>query len=147
MAILDTYVEFCDATTITATATSAIMGNVVDTGASPTLKDLGTSDIWFVLKIETAVTSNSAVTCQFYLYSDSVATLDSSATTHWSSTAIAKATLVRGYRVACVKLPSGDYERYLGIFCTTSGGTLLTGTANAYLTTCTPIWAAMPDGL
>lgn len=147
MAILDTLVEFCDATTITATATSALMGNVVDTGSIPTLKDLGTSDIWFVLKIETAVTSNSAVTCQFYLYSDSTADLATSATQHWASAAIAKATLVDGYRVACVKLPSGNYERYLGIFCTTSGGTLLTGTANAYLTHDTPIWAAYPDAL
>ena len=145
MAYLDVFAEFCDDSTITATDTNAIIGNVIDLGS--TGLDLGNTDIWCVIKIGEAVTSNSATTHIFTLLSDSTENLATSATTHYTSPSIAKATLVAGYTVAAFKLPAGTYERYLGLFEDTDGGALLTGTCNAYLTLNEPRWKAYPDAL
>jgi hypothetical protein len=131
----DSLLYFCDATTITATETNALIGDVVPLGTTPTLKDIGVGGppLYWVIDIQTAVTSNSAVTVQFSLLSDSTADLATSATTHITTPAIAKATLVAGYRLI-YPLPPGEYEAYLGIFAATSGGTLLTGTCDSYIT-------------
>ncbi|MCK9565893.1 MAG: hypothetical protein M0Q43_07585 [Methanothrix sp.] len=143
MAYLDEFAEFCDDTTITATVTNALVGDVVDLGTASL--NLGTTDIWFVAKIGTAVTSNSTGTITLTLLSDSTANLATSATTHFTASAV-KGTLVAGYKWIAVKLPAGTYERYLGIFCQ-SDSVLLGGTLNAYLTLVEPMWQAYPDAL
>ena len=99
MAILDANAQFCDASTITATVANAIVGNVYDTGSAPTTKDigLGAKPMYLVLSIDEAVTSNGSATVTFTLLSDSTADLATSATTHLTTGAIAKATLVQGY--------------------------------------------------
>lgn len=146
MAKLDAYAEFADAVDVTATETDAQVGDSYDLGS--TGLNLGATDAWFVVKIQDAVTSNSAVTCTFRLISDAQTALTpATATEHFSTGAIAKATLVAGYKVCAVKLPAGTYERFLGVTVSTSGGTLLTGTMNAYLTLDEPNWKAYPDGL
>jgi len=143
MAYLDKLAEFCDDTAITATVTNAIVGEVVD--LSTTGLNLGTVPCWSVAKIGTAVTSNSTGTITLTLLSDSTANLATSATTHFTASAV-KGTLVAGYKWIAVQLPAGTYERYLGVFCQ-SDSVLLGGTLNAYLTTVEPMWQAYPDAL
>ena len=150
MAIIDYNAQFCDADTITATVTDAIIGDVYDTGATPTTKDLGTNGgrpIYLVISIDDAVTSNGSATVEFTLLSDSTANLATSATTHWRSGDIPKATLTAGH-VICVPLPPGLYERYLGLFANTKTQTLNAGSCSAYLTFDPPTTkTAYPDGL
>jgi len=143
MTYLDKFAEFCDDTAITATVTNAIVGDVIDLGTASL--NLGTTDIWFVAKIGTAVTSNSTGTITLTLLSDSTADLATSATTHFTASAV-KGTLVAGYNWVAAKLPGGTYERYMGVFCQ-SDSVLLGGTLNAYLTLVEPMWKAYPDAL
>lgn len=143
---IDNYAEFCDTTTITATTTNAIIGDVIDLGAAPTTRNLGSGEqVYLVLTIDDAVTSESSANVTFTLLSDSTANLATSATTHWTSGAIAKATLVAGYKI-CVPLPHGNYERYMGLFAEPSAA-LTAGTCSASLVLDAPYWVALPDAL
>lgn len=148
MAIIDFNAQFCDEDTITATVTNAIVGDVMDTGATPTTKDLGVNGrvLYLVISIDTAVTSNGSATVEFTLLSDSTADLATSATTHISTGAIPKATLVAGYKIIR-PLPPGNYERYMGIFANTAVQTLNTGACSAYLTFDPPMHGIYPDAL
>lgn len=145
--LIDYSAQFCDEDTITATVANAIVGDVYDTGSVPTLKDIGTGEpVYLVLTIDEAVTSNGSATVAFTLLSDSTANLATSATTHWTSGDIAKATLVEGYKMV-VALPPGNYERYMGIFAETKVQTLNAGKVSAALVHGAPKWAALPDAL
>jgi hypothetical protein len=136
--ILDERTEFCDATVATRTlAQSAILGDVIDLGATPTTRDLGLSDgPWLVIQVTTAFVGATSTT-EFQLLSDSTANLATSATLHWTSGAIPVATLVEGYEIA-VKLPSGSYERYLGLWEINATAATTAGAVNAFLT---PVYA------
>lgn len=145
--LIDFNAQFCDADTITATVANAIVGDVYDTGSAPITKNLDAAKpMYLVINIDEAVTSNGAATVEFTLLSDSTENLATSATTHWRSGDIPKATLVQGYRLV-TPLPPGDYERYMGIFANTKVQTLNTGKCSAYLTMNPPSWAALPDAL
>lgn len=148
MAIIDYNARFCDADTITATVANAIVGDVMDTGATPTTKNLGVNGrpIYLVISIDEAVESNGSATVAFTLLSDSTENLATSATTHINTGAIAKATLVAGYQMV-YPLPPGNYERYMGVYAQTAVQTLNAGKCSAYLTLDPPQWAAYPDAL
>ena len=138
--ILDERTEFADAVAITGTAAAtAIAGDVIDTGSTPTLKDIGQSDgPILVIQVDTTVAaSGGAANVTFKLVSDSTANLTTSPTTHWTSGAIPKGTLVAGYEIA-VKLPPGNYERYLGVTFTPDTNDTTAGKINAFLT---PVYA------
>ena len=92
--------------------------------------------LYLVLQVDTTATSGGSATVQFHLASDASASVatDGSATYHFSTAAIPVATLVAGYTIAAVKLPSGVYERYLGILQTTAVAALTAGKINAFLT-------------
>lgn len=134
--ILDKELEFSNVQAVTATAIST---NVIDLQAgalyAPTLQDIGTGeDIYLVIIVGTTATAAGAATVTFTLESDSTADLATSATVHWTSGAIGKATLVAGYKVAQLKLPTARYERYLGLRYTVATGPLTAGTFSAWLT-------------
>lgn len=99
----------------------AISENVLDlrNGSLPTLANEGAGDgnPWLVIQVLTAAAGGDAAkTVIFTLESDSTADLATSATTHWTSATLTGATLVAGYRVCAVRLPSeATYERYLGV--------------------------------
>lgn len=137
--ILDERTEFCDATALnTGAAGSYLIGDVVDLGGGTPATD-GVNDVdglYLVISVDTAVTSGGSATVQFHLCSDAQAAIatDLSATYHFSTSAIAKATLVAGYYVCKVELPKGTYERYLGILQTTAVAALTAGAVSAYLT-------------
>lgn len=148
--LLDERLEFADAVAVTGTAANNyVLGDYIDLGASPTTRDLGAGEpMYLVIQIDTAVEASvGAANVTFKLVSDSVATLDSSPTTHWSSGAIAKGTLVAGYLVTAVALPYGSYERYLGVTFTPDTNNTTAGKANAFLTHDVAKWAAYPNAI
>ncbi len=140
--ILDERNEFSDAQTVTASAIS----DVIDLGATPTLRSLAMQDLYLVISVDEAATAAGAATVTFSLESDSAVGLDSSATVHFSTAAIGKATLTLGYFVAKVPLPiDATYERYLGVRYTVATGPLTAGKFSAYLTPVPPVQTIYPD--
>lgn len=132
--ILDDRNEFADATALSTAATGlALVGDVIDLGTDG-INDV--DDLYLVIQIDTAVTSAGAATVEFQLVSDAQAAIavDGSASVHYKSAAIGKATLVAGYQVAQVELPKGTYERYLGILQNVGTAALTAGKFNAFLT-------------
>ncbi len=147
--ILDERNEFADAAALSTSGTGrALVGDVIDLGS--TASDIGNGqDLYAVIQVDNAVTSDGAATVSFELASDAQAAIatDGSATVHFATAAIPKATLVEGYLVAAVKLPLGTYERYLGILQNVGTAALTAGKVNAFLTTDVSKWVAMPDGV
>lgn len=140
--ILDERNEFADALAVTASAIS----DVIDLGG--TSQDVGNGEpLYLVIQTDTAATAAGAATVTFSLESDSTADLATSATVHWQSAAIGKATLVAGYLVAAIALPMAAYERYLGVRFTVATGPLTAGKFNAFLTRNPAKWVATPDAL
>jgi len=146
--ILDELGEFADALALSTAATGiANVGDIIDLGAgSRPLYDI--ADLYLVINIDTAVTSAGAATVQFLLVSDAGAiAVDGSASQHWASAAIPKATLVAGYVVGVVPLPKLPiYERYLGVQQNVGTAALTAGKINAFLTRDPYNWTAIADG-
>lgn len=141
--ILDAHNEFSDAQAVTATAIST---NVIDLGpvADNTLRDIGTGEeMYLVVLTQTAATdTGSDATLTVSLESDDNAGL-TSATTHYSTGALAFAAFsAAGSVLACVRLPAGDYQRYLGVRYTVGAGPLTAGNFDAFLTKDVQKWKA-----
>lgn len=149
--ILDERNEFADAATLVGTAaTTYVLGDVIDLGAAPTLRDMGVGeDIYCVIQIDTSVVAaGGAANVTFKLVSDSTADLATSPTVHFATAAIAKGTLVAGYQVVAVRLPAGvTYERYLGVTYTPDTNNTTAGKANAFLTQDIAAFTSYPDAL
>ena len=140
--ILDERSEFADATTVAAAAGTALIGDVMDLGTD------GVNDVeglYAVINIDTEIaTAAAAGTVQLFLVSDALATLGAgvvaNCTTHASTPLMVtgatttNALLLAGKNLLQVQLPKGQYERYLGILCTTATTTTTTGKINAFLT-------------
>jgi hypothetical protein len=145
---IDTNLEFSDAQAITATAISedvydtlSIAAGAGSTGISGNgsgniLTDLGqATDLYLVVIANTAAAGgDSAKTLTITLESDSTANLATSATVHFSTGAILGSAITAGARLATVKLPHGQYERYLGLRFTVSAG-FTAFNVDAFLTT------------
>lgn len=144
---IDAKTELSDAQAVTSTAISS---NVIDLGATNTLKDIGTGqDVYLVVSTQTAATdSGSDATLTVTLESDSTANLATSATVHYSTGAMAfSAFSPAGTVLAAVRLPSGSYERYLGVRYTVASGPLTAGKFDAFLTTDVQAWRAYADNV
>jgi hypothetical protein len=140
--ILDKRNEFADATALSTAATGlALVGDVIDLGTDG-INEVDHIDL--LIQVDTAVTSGGNATVEFQLVSDAQAAIavDGSATVHFKSAAVPKATLVAGYTVVNVKLPKGQYERYLGILQNVGTAALTAGKINAGLTPLAPSWKA-----
>ena len=148
--IFDDRLEFCDATSAVLNIGNAIIGDVVDLKSpsiSPnTLVDIEGIDLYLIIQVDTTFVGATSTT-KFELVSDSTADLATSKTTHFSTAAIPVATLVAGYVVCCVKLPSGSYERYLGIWETVATANVTAGKINAFLTNDPALWRAYADNV
>ena len=161
--ILDERNEFADAASVAAAAGTALIGDVIDLdpcAVSPnTTFNLGTSDMWVVIQTDTEIiTGGSAGTIEFFVVSDSLATLGSATvancTQHLTSGSLvtddAAANddkLNAGGTILCAKLPSGAYERYLGILCTVGTTTVTAGKINAFLTSDPALYRAYADNV
>lgn len=146
-AIMDSTAEFCDATSLnTGAAGTYLVGNVMDLTRA---RDIGNGHrLFLVINVDTAVTSAGAATVQFIFASDAQAAIatDGSATAHWTSLAIPKATLVAGYQlIVPLPLEAPAYEAFLGILQVTGTAALTAGKINAYLTLEPPKWKAYPN--
>lgn len=146
--ILDERNEFADATALnTGGAASYLVGDVMDLeGADAFGADDG---MYLVIQVDTTATSGGSATVAFHLVSDAQAALatDLSATYHFSTNAIAVATLAAGYQVCAIELPRGIYERYLGILQTTAVAALTAGKINAFLTNDPKAWKPYADAI
>lgn len=162
--ILDERNEFADNVSVAAAAGTALIGDVIDldpASVSPnTTVDLEGSDMYLVLQTgdEEIITAGSAGTLQLSLVSDALATLGggvvANCTVHYQTPALvtddAAANDSRfnaGGLIACVKLPSGSYEKYLGILCTIATTTVTAGKINAFLTANPALYRAYADNV
>lgn len=147
--ILDERLEFADATSVAASAGTALIGDVIDLGTD------GINDVeglYLVIQTDTEViTAGSAGTIQFFLCSDSLATIGAAVvadtTLHLSSASLVtddaaanSTALNAGQYILVAQLPKGQYERYLGILATVGTTTVTAGKINAFLTNNPPSW-------
>lgn len=132
---VDKQEEFSDSQAVTATALSTNVIDLTQGYAGLTTTDIGGEEcVWLVVQVDEAATASGAATVTFSLESDSVATIDSSPTVHFTSPAIGKAALTAGAQVVSICLPRGAYERYLGVRYTVATGPLTAGKFSAFLT-------------
>ena len=155
--ILDKLAEFCDATSVAAGASTALVGNVMDLGSAT--RDLGNGQpVYLVINVDTEIiTGGSAGTILFQLASDAQAAIatDASATVHLTTAtlvtddAAANSDLLNaGATILVAALPQGTtYERYLGILCTIGTTTVTAGKINAFLTADPTGWKAYADAI
>lgn len=144
--IIDDRLEFCDATSAAINVGNAIIGDVVDTGAAPTTKNLGIDPLYLVISVDTAFVGTGA-TVQLQFCSDSTADLATSKTIHVDSGAIAIADLVAG-KTYVYALPYGSYERYVGLWETVGTANVTAGKINAFLVSDpAPYQVALPDAI
>lgn len=117
--------------------------NVYDTGSKNTLKDLGTgNDLYLVILITTQVeAAGGAANVTFTLGSDATTTI-AGGTDHWTSGAIAKATLAPGYLIVAPFPKDKDYERYIGATFTPDTNNVTGGTAVIAVTADVDAWKA-----
>jgi hypothetical protein len=151
--ILDERTEFCDAQALnTGAAGSYLLGDVIDTRPATTSPgstvDL-MSDLYLVLQVDTLPTSGGAATAAFSLASDAQAAIavDGSQSEHFRTKAFTIAQMAAGTILACIKLPSGSYERYLGIVQTTAVAAFTAGKINAFLTNDPAVYRAYADNV
>lgn len=153
--ILDERTEFADATALdTGAAGTYNIGDVVDTrgsaGVNPNAtRDLGVSaDLWLIVRAAADATSGGSATLQVRLVSDDSATPSTTtATVHAVSPAIAVADIKAGTTILATKLPSGSYERYLGIQQITGTAAFTAGAIDAFLTNDPNLWRHYADNV
>ncbi len=151
--IIDSLLEMCNATALNTGAAGAYnIGDVVDTKSAAidpnTTKDFGFSGLWLVIRVATAATSGGSATGQFRLVSDDTATPSTTtATVHVTSNAIAVASLTAGATILVAQLPSGSYERYLGIQQITGTAAFTAGNVDAFITNDPNGWRAYADNV
>ena len=130
-----------------AVTTTDITDNVIDLGATNTLKNIAAGQpLYAVVRVNTAVTSSGDPAVTFTIESDSTENLATSATTH-GTYATDKAGLTAG-TVFVIALQPGQYERYLGGRVTVgSGGPLTAGAFTILITDKPQQWQAYADAL
>lgn len=152
--IIDSLLEFADATSVAASAGTALIGDVIDLQEA---RDIGNGEpIYLVIQCDTSIiTGGAAGTVKFQLVSDAQAAIavDGSATVHFDTGTFVTDgddanALDAGATIAAVALPMEGvaYEQYLGILCITATTTTTAGAINAFLTTDVSKWKAYADG-
>lgn len=143
--ILDERTEFCDATALnTGAAGTYVIGDQIDISQS---RDLG-GEKAARLRIQMATSATGAgASGEFQLVSADNAALTTNPVVHYSSGAIAMASLSAGAVVADVEMPRAVYKRYVGILQVTSGSAFTGGTVDAFLVFDSNGWRAYTDGV
>lgn len=155
--IMDERTEFADAASVAAAAGTALIGDVIDLGA--TARDMGSGQpLFLVITTDTEIiTGGSAGTIAFQLASDAQAAIatDGSASVHIDTgtfvtddSAANSAQLNAGGVIFCGPLPLEGrvYERYLGILAVIATTTVTAGKINAFLTLDPSKWVATAEG-
>lgn len=152
--ILDERTEFADAVSVAAAAGTALIGDVID--LTNVGYDIGIGeDIWVVVTTDTEIiTAGAAGTLNIQVASDAQAAIatDGTATIHLQSGALVTDDSAAnddrfnaGGIILAARLPSGTYERYLGILAVTATTTTTAGKINAFLTKDFAKWRAYAD--
>lgn len=144
---VDSKNEFSDAQAVTSTAISS---NVIDLGATNSVKDIGLGEpLWLIVLTNTLATdSGSDATLTVTLESATDAGLTSGAVVHHTTGALPFATFSpAGSVLVAIRLPSADYKRYLGIRYTVASGPLTAGKFDAFLTHDIQKWKAYADNV
>lgn len=130
---IDSQNEFSDSQVVTATAVST---NVIELADSTIQQDIGTGEgVYAIVSIPTASSGGTSPTLTVTIESAENEALSTNAKVHFSTAALAAAAFqVAGKTLVCVRLPSDDYRRYLGVRYTVTGGPLTGGTVDAFLT-------------
>lgn len=143
---VDKHLEFSDAQAVTATAISAnVYDRISNSSGKNVLADIGSGqDAYLVVITQTAATdASSDATLTVSLESDSTVDLATSPTVHFTTGALAFAAFSpAGTVLAAVKLPAGNYERYLGVRYTVANGPLTAGNFDAFITSDVQSWRA-----
>ena len=151
--ILDERLELADATALnTGGAGTYNIGDVIDTRAATidpnVLKDHEGAEMYLVVRVTTAATSGGSATLQVRLVSDDTATPNTgTATVHATSPVIPLASLTAGATVLVTKLPSGSYERFIGVQQITGTAAFTGGAVDAFLVSDPAIWRAYADNV
>lgn len=133
MALIDVGNELSDAQAVTATAVSTNVWNSNPGSTQNSTIDVSGQDcpLFLNFNVDTTTVSAGSTTLTITLESSANTSLTSS-TTHWTSTAIAKATLVAGYGFS-VPLPPGSYKQYVGARYTVAVADFSAGKFNAWI--------------
>jgi len=153
---LDERTEFCDNVDVSASAGTALIGDVID---SSVVRDLGNGQpVYLVIRTggTEIITGGSAGTLQFRLVSDSAAAIATSgdATEHFrtdtfvTDDSAANSDLFNAgglIFMGAIPLEGPAYERYVGILAVTATTTTTAGTVNAFLTLDPGGWTSYAD--
>lgn len=146
--ILDERSELADATTIATATGRTLHGDVIDLGINT--RHAG-EELYFVVQITAPVTSAGAATVAFELSSDSQANIavDGTASLHFATGPIPKATLIAGFVALSTKLVqrAQPYERFVGLITNVGTAALTGGACNAFLTHKPSQWRAFADAI
>ena len=148
--ILDELLECADDLDVSASAGTALAGDVIDLGSTP--QDFGHGQpMYLVIQVTTAFATATTADITFILASDASATIatDGSATEHLLTDAYDTGVLVQGFQQT-FPMPVGDglaYERYLGLLVVTGNATTTAGSINAFLTFDPSYWKSYPDAV
>jgi len=151
--IIDDRLEFADATALnTGGAATYNIGDVIDTRAASidpnVTKDHEGSELYLVIRVATTATSGGSATGTFRLVSDAVATPDTStASVHYVSPTFTVASMTAGTTIAAVRLPSGSYERYIGVQQITGTAAFTAGAVDAFLVSDPALYRAYADNV
>lgn len=142
--ILDSFLEFSEGQDISQVAATYLSTNIIDL---EDVRDIGQGQPMYLnIQIDVAVEGTSS-TIEFRLRSDAVEAIHATTSTgHWTSGAIAEATLIAGYHLQ-IPLPMEPpaYERYLGVQAIVAVATTTAGTFSAFLTFDPHGWKSYPD--
>jgi hypothetical protein len=137
--ILDTKLTFSENQAVTATAISTNViefpdNDIVPGEAAAIARHLGAgNEIPLTIQITEAFATATSVT--FTLESADNAGLSTNAVVHWTSGAVAIATLTAGYKLPVRILPNGAIKKYLGMRYTIGGSNATAGKVTAALAT------------
>ena len=153
---LDERTEFCDDVDVSASAGTALVGDVIDSSVA---RDLGNGQpVYLVIRTggTEIITGGSAGTLQFKLVSDAAAAIatNGDATEHLvtdtfvTDDSAANSDLFNAgglIFMGAIPLEGPAYERYIGILAVTATTTTTAGTINAFLTLDPSGWKSYAD--
>lgn len=130
--ILDKENAFSLAQAVTTSAASTDYMDLTPLASGADDRDIGQGEgLRLVITVDETVQSTGSSTVTFALQTDDTSTFGS-ATTLYTSGAVAKATLVAGYKVCDVPIPKG-VEKYLRVYYTVATADLTEGEFTAVL--------------
>ena len=133
--LIDSRLEFVDAVDVSASAGTALAGDVIDLGVA---RDIGQGQpLYLVIQVTTLFASGGSATVNFRLRSDGVAAIhDTTSTAHLETGALAFTLLTLGTRYVIPIPPEGNaYEQFLGVQVVVTVADTTAGDVNAFLTT------------